>query len=115
MACGVAGFRSCLMDATRIRSRCPIEPKPMKKLLPPKVKKFAAAKQRRLDRLLEKNSDGSITPDERVRLEQLVSDAERLMVANAKRLARFSENESARAPGDAVPVTVWVKREPAER
>jgi hypothetical protein len=60
--------------------------KPMTKPLPPKVKKFPAAKQRALDHLLEKNSEGSITPNERIRLEQLVSEAESLMVANAKRL-----------------------------
>jgi hypothetical protein len=83
----------------------------MKKPLPPKVKKFSAAKQRLLDKLLEKNSDGSIAPKERVRLEQLVAEAERLMVANAKRLARFSERESSGAPSGAVPVTVWVKSE----
>jgi hypothetical protein len=80
----------------------------MKKSLPPKVKTFSAAKQRLLDKLLEKNSDGSIAPKERV---QLVAEAERLMVANAKRLARFSESESAGAPSGAVPVTVWVKSE----
>jgi hypothetical protein len=87
----------------------------MPKPLPPKVKKFAAAKQRALDHLLEKNSEGSITPNERARLEQLVSEAESLMVANAKRLARFSRSESAGPPVGGVPVTVWVKPEPAER
>jgi hypothetical protein len=60
----------------------------MKKSLPPKVKKFSAAKQRLLDKLLENNSDGSIAPKERARLEQLVTEAERLMVANAKRLVQ---------------------------
>jgi len=74
----------------------------MKKPPPPKVKKFPAAKQRMLDHLLEKNSDGSISPNERVRLEQLVAEAEHLMVANAKRLARFSQNVSANAPAGAV-------------
>jgi hypothetical protein len=87
----------------------------MKKPLPPKVKKFPVAKQRLLDELLEKNSNGAITPVERVRLEQLVGEAERLMVANAKRLAQFSLKESAGPPAGAVPVTVWVKPEPAER
>jgi hypothetical protein len=87
----------------------------MSKPLPPKVKKFAAAKQRALDHLLEKNSEGSINPNERIRLEQLVAEAESLMVANAKRLARFSKGESAGLPTGAVPVTVWVKSEPAER
>ena len=87
----------------------------MKKPRPPKVKKFPAAKQRMLDQLLDKNCDGSISPGERTRLEQLVDEAERLMLANAKRLARFSRNESAGAPAGAVPVTVWVKPEPVER
>ena len=87
----------------------------MKKPLPPRLKTFPAAKQRVLDRLLEKNSEGTISASERNRLQQLVDEAERLMVANAKRLARFSESETANVPTGAVPVTVWVKPEPAER
>jgi hypothetical protein len=83
----------------------------MKKNHPPKVKEFSAAKQRRLDELLEKNSEGSITSAEKVRLEQLVEEAEQLMVANAQRLARFSQSQSAAKPADAVPVTVWVTPE----
>ncbi len=59
----------------------------MKKILPPKVKEFSATKQQRLDHLLEKNSEGTITPAEKARLEQLVAEAERLMVANAQLLA----------------------------
>ncbi len=86
----------------------------MNKRVPPKPKKFPAAKQRRLDELLEKNSEGTITPAEKSRLEQLVAEAERLMVANAKRLAEFSKSENAGSPVGAVPVTVWVKPEPAE-
>jgi hypothetical protein len=86
----------------------------MDKPLPPKVKKFPAAKQRILDQLLEKNSDGSITRNERARLEQLVAEAECLTVANAKRLAQFSLNEAVSPPPGAVAVTVWVKPEPAE-
>jgi hypothetical protein len=83
----------------------------MKKLVPPRLEKFSAAKQRRLDELLEKNSEGTITAKEKARLEQLVSDAEHLMVANAKRLAEFAQNEASRAPANAVPVTVWVQPE----
>lgn len=60
----------------------------MKKIVPPKLMKFSSAKQRRLDELLEKNSAGTITQKERVTLERLVTEAEELMVANAKRLAR---------------------------
>jgi len=52
--------------------------------VPPKIKRFPAADQRRLDELLEKNSQGTITAEEKVRLEELVAEAERLMVANAK-------------------------------
>ena len=80
----------------------------MKKTEPPRVHKFPAAKQRRLDRLLEKNSEGSITPAERKRLERLVAEAEGLMVVNAQRLAKFSRSQAAAPPADAVPVTVWV-------
>lgn len=82
---------------------------------PPKLEKFPAAKQRRLDRLLEKNSDGTITPREKARLEQLVAEAEQLMVANARRLAKFVHSERVRAPVNAVPVTVWVQPEHAGR
>ncbi len=84
----------------------------MKKALPPKLRKFPAAKQRRLDELLEKNSEGTITPNERRRLKQLVAEAEELMVANARLVARFTEAEGETAPAAAVPVTVWVKPEP---
>lgn len=86
----------------------------MNKRVPPKPKKFPAAKQRRLDELLEKNSEGAITPSEKARLEKLVAEAERLMVANVKRLAEFSKSEATDAPARAVPVTVWVKPEHAE-
>ena len=79
---------------------------------PPKVHPFPVAKQRRMDELLERNSEGLIAPDETTELNKLVTEAERLMVANAKRLAEFSEKQ-APASSDAVPVTVWVKPEPA--
>jgi len=58
----------------------------MRKSSPPKIEKFPAAKQRRLDQLLDKNSEGAITPKEKATLEQLVAEAQRLMAANAKRL-----------------------------
>ncbi len=70
----------------------------MKNTLPPKLKEFPAAKQRRLDELLEKNSEGTITPAEKVRLEHLVGEAEQLMVTNAQLLARFSRGQAAAAP-----------------
>ena len=88
---------------------------PMRDALPPKLKKFSAAKQRRLDELLEKNAEGTITPSEKKRLEQLVGEAEALMVANARLVARFAEAEGETSPAAAVPVTVWVKPEHAGR
>ena len=86
----------------------------MTKSAPPTLRKFPAAKQRRLDELLEKNSEGTITSREEVRLKQLVAEAEQLMVANAKLLAKFADDEGARAPVGAVPVTVWVKTDHSE-
>jgi hypothetical protein len=85
----------------------------MKQAVPPRVHKFPAAKQRRLDELLEKNSEGTITSKEKGRLEQLVAEAEQLMVINARRLAEFSQ--SRKLSTRAVPVTIWVQRERAEQ
>ena len=88
----------------------------MKKSVPPKVERFPAAKQRRLDHLLEKNSEGTITAKEKARLFSTSSPRlEALMVANARRLADFSHGEAALVRADAVPVTVWVQAQPAER
>ena len=87
----------------------------MKKHGPPTLETFPAAKQRRLHELLDKSSEGTITPKERAKLEQLVAEAERLMAANARRLAEFSKSERVRMPAGAVPVTVWVQPEHAER
>jgi hypothetical protein len=81
----------------------------MKKPMPPKALKFPASKQRRLDQLLDKNSQGTITATERESLVQLVTEAEQLIVENAKRLAEFSRTEPASPPPGAVPVTVWVQ------
>jgi len=78
---------------------------------PPKVRKFPATKQSRLDELLDKNSEGKITSEERRQLEKLVTEAERLMVSNAKRLAEFAQSEEGSPAEGAVPVTVWVKSE----
>ena len=41
-----------------------------------------------MDELLDKNREGNITPQERKELERLVAEAEQLMVANGKRLAK---------------------------
>lgn len=83
----------------------------MVKPLPPSLKRFPAAKQRRLDELLDKNSEGMIAPHEKAELEKLVAEAERIMVANAKRVAHFSQIEESDVPNAAVPVTVWIKPE----
>ena len=85
------------------------------KSLPPKLEKFPAAKQRRLDLLLEKNSEGTITVKQKAKLQQLVAEAERLMVANARRLAEFSKRKKTSASAGAVPVTVWVQSQHAEQ
>jgi hypothetical protein len=87
----------------------------MKKSSVPKVKRFSPTKQRRLDELLEKNSEGTITPGEKVRLERLVAEVEQLMVANAQLLAEFSQAEGETVAAGAVPVTVWVMPEHAGR
>ena len=60
----------------------------MKNPAQPKLEKFPAAKQRQMDHLLEKNREGTIKPREKARLEQLVAEAERLMIANAQRLSQ---------------------------
>jgi hypothetical protein len=74
----------------------------------PRTKKFPAAKQRRLDQLLEKNAEGTISAKEKTALELLVAEAEALMVANSQQLAEFARNQSPQPPPSAVPVTVWV-------
>lgn len=66
-------------------------------ILAPQILRFPAAKQRRLDSLLEKNSERTITVREQATLAKLVAEAEQLMVTNAQRLASFSE--SARESG----------------
>jgi len=79
-----------------------------RKTVPPTLQRLPAAKQRRMDALLDKNSEGMISAREKAILERLVAEAERLMVANAKRLAAFSQQENGATPPTAVPVTVWV-------
>lgn len=86
----------------------------MSKPTPPKIKKFAAAKQRRLDQLLEKNAEGTISAAEKATLEQLVDEAEALMVANSKQLANFARSQSPHPPVAAIPVTIWVNPQVAE-
>ena len=80
---------------------------------PPQPDELPAEKQQRLHVLLDKNGEGTIAPQERSELEALVETSEKLMIANARRLAEFTK-KIAHAPIDAVPVTVWVKPEHAE-
>ena len=84
----------------------------MKKPVPPRLRKFPAAKQKRLDHLLEKNSEGNITSHDAAALKQLVAVAEELMVANAKRLAAFFKTQTTGALPGSMPVTVWVQPQP---
>jgi hypothetical protein len=81
----------------------------------PKPKRFPPAKQRWMDELLERNSEGTITPAEKTTLEKLVAEAEQLMAENAQRLAEFLKEEGTEPPAEAVPVTVWVKPHHVER
>lgn len=75
---------------------------------PPAVKRFPADKQRQMDLLLDKIAEGSISESEREHLEQLVAEAEQLMVENAKALSAYMERLPSSTPSQAVPVTVWV-------
>ena len=81
--------------------------------VPPRLKKFPVLRQRRLDELLDKNAEGTITPAERAKLEQLVAEAEQVMVDNAKRLAKSPLGDIVKSDAESVPVTVWVKPERA--
>lgn len=80
---------------------------------PPRVQKLSAVKQRRMDELLDKNREGTITDQERRTLEKLVGEAEQLMVKNARRLAQFSTKSQPER--SAVPVTIWLQPQPVER
>jgi hypothetical protein len=82
---------------------------------PPKIKQFPAVKQKRLDALLEKNSEGTISAKEKARLESLVNEAEQLMLANSQLLAEFARSQSPQPPPAAIPVTVWVNPQLSER
>jgi hypothetical protein len=80
----------------------------MKKTIPPPIKRLPAAKQRLMDKLLDKNSEGKISPSEKAALNKLVAEAEQLTIANGKALARFAQSSSVKDSAHAVPVTVWV-------
>jgi hypothetical protein len=86
----------------------------MKPHFPPRLKKLPTTKQQRMDDLLERNREGTITAAEKSKLQELVAEAEQLMVENAKRLAAFHEQEAG-VPSGATPVTVWIKPTTAGR
>lgn len=89
----------------------------MSQTTPPELTAFPPAKQQRLDQLLflATSADGAISPAEKTELESLVAQAEELMIANARLLADFARTQSPHPPAAAVPVTVWVTPQPAER
>ena len=76
---------------------------------PPEPTPLAPEKQSLLDKLLDQNSEGTISADDKAVLVELVAEAERLMVENSKRLAEFAQAETPAVPANAIPVTVWVK------
>jgi hypothetical protein len=51
------------------------------------LRRLAAHKQKRLDALLNRNSAGKLTPTQKQELQELVRQAEEIMVANARQLA----------------------------
>ena len=53
----------------------------------PRLRRFAAGKQRRLDLLMTKNNDGKLTKGEQGELKMLVREAEKLTLENARTLA----------------------------
>jgi hypothetical protein len=52
-----------------------------------KLQRLSAAKQKRLDALMGKSNEGSLTSAERQELQALVREAEDVMLDNARRLA----------------------------
>lgn len=77
-------------------------------LAPPAIRRFPLAKQRRMDELLDKNREGTITERELSVLKRLVAEAESLTIANGKKLAAFAERGGNLRPANSVAVTVWV-------
>ena len=75
---------------------------------PPSIRRFPPAKQRRMDELLDKNREGTISGKELTLLQRLVADAESLTIANGKKLAEFAKRGGNLRPANSVPVTVWV-------
>ncbi|MCX7411139.1 MAG: hypothetical protein NTZ32_23940 [Planctomycetales bacterium] len=80
----------------------------MSTLAPPAIRRFPPGKQRRMDELLDKNREGTITEKELSALQRLVADAESLAITNGKKLAEFAKRVGNLRPANSVPVTVWV-------
>jgi len=74
---------------------------------PPEPQHLPPEKQALLDNLLDQNSEGTISAEDKAALIDLVAEAERLMVENSKRLAEFAQAETPAVPANAMPVTVW--------
>lgn len=72
------------------------------------IRRFAVEKQALMDRLLEQNQNGLLSVEDADVLRDLVDDAERLMIENAKSLQAATQSERPQS-SSAVPVTVWVK------
>jgi len=68
---------------------------------------FEAEKQQLMDRLLEENRNGIISPADLQVLQGLVEEAEKLMMENAKNLAATADPQPATI--GATPVTIWIK------
>ena len=60
-----------------------------------KLIRLSKAKQKRLDILMDKNNEGTITPEEHLELADLVQDANQITVANAKLLAEHNHHPQA--------------------
>lgn len=65
---------------------------------PPKLERFPAAKQNRMDELMELNNEGKLTAAQRRELEALVEEAEVLTLANARVLAQRRHDLKPRRP-----------------
>ena len=76
---------------------------------PPEPQPLPPDKQALLDNLLDQNSEGTISAEDKAALVDLVAEAERLIAENSKRLAEFAQAETPTVPANAMPVTVWVK------
>jgi len=62
----------------------------------PRLRRFPASKQKRLDLLMDKNNDGTLTKAEQRELQALVREAEALTLDNARTLANQSRELATR-------------------